>query len=264
MLKRKKKKELKETSITRLDLKGHAWRQKARSRVLASTYNISLLVTNQSLHVANTLYGQRRDLAASLGATGCSDLCLPLDTLNSNLISNGRKSVPYVHYICTRRAEFSVPRLRDMEILVQKDIFRIFHEILKFREILYKNMFFGKFGSENGFCEKFGNFAKFCTKIYFPENLWRKMVSVRNLEILARNWFSHVIWKISAGSGLSGNARSGLSGNARSGFAKIPVGSCAPLFWATNLYWSHWGTNRVTDVLKKNRRRASYTLNITH
>ena len=63
---------------------------------------------------------------------------------------DGGRTDEYVHYICTRRAEFSVPRLRDMEILVQKDIFRIFHEILKFREILYKNMFFGKFGSENG------------------------------------------------------------------------------------------------------------------
>ena len=81
------------------------------------------------------------------------------------------ESVPYVQYICTPRAEFSAPRLSNMEILVQKDIFRIFREIRKFREILYKNMFFGKFGSENGFGEKFGNFAKFCTKIYFPENL---------------------------------------------------------------------------------------------
>ena len=155
-------------SITRLDLKGHAWRQKARSTILASTYNISLLVTNQSLHVANTLYGQRRDVAASLGATGCSDLCFPLDTLNSNLISNGRKSVPYVQYICTRRAEFSVPRLRNMEILVQKHIFRIFREIRKFRKILYKNIFSGKFVTENGLSEKFGNFGP---KLVFPCNL---------------------------------------------------------------------------------------------
>ena len=74
----------------------------------------------------------------------------------------------YVHYICARRAEFSVPRLRDMEILVQKHIFRIFHEIQKFRKILHENIFSGKFMTENGFSEKFGNFG---SKLVFPCNL---------------------------------------------------------------------------------------------
>ena len=143
---------------------------------------------------------------------------------------------------------------------VQKHVFRkiwvrkwFWREIRKFRKILYKNIFSGKFVTENGFSEKFGNFGP---KLVFPWNLENFGQECRFsqkgtwiLQAFCRFRDPHEIWKISA---------------IPVSFAKIHVGGHASLVLGyESLIVDIGGVNRVADVLKKNRRRASYTLNIT-